>query len=63
MMTAAARFSPRHKAHKSSRIVPPSPMDAVNRIKKELEKSGVESCVIGKRAETQLLRVYFPSVI
>ncbi len=37
-------------------------MEIVNRIKSELEKSGMEPYFIVKGVETLLARVYFPSV-
>lgn len=61
-MTAAARFFQNKKGLKRQSNYKKQPMEIVNRIKKELEKSGMGSCFIGKQAEDLLARVYFPSV-
>jgi hypothetical protein len=61
-MTAAARFLSKKREFRSPRKDRKQPMEIVNRIKKELEKSGMEPYFIGKGVEDLLARVYFPSV-
>jgi hypothetical protein len=61
-MTAAASFFPKKKEPASPRKDRKPPMEIVNRIKRELEKSGMEPYFIGKGVEDLLARVYFPSV-
>ncbi len=61
-MTAAARFLSKNREFKTSRNNRKPPMEIVNRIKRELEKSGMEPYFIGKGVEDLLARVYFPSV-
>lgn len=61
-MTAAAQFFHKKKVFKASKKDKRQPMEIVNRIKSELEKSGMEPYFIVKGVETLLARVYFPSV-
>lgn len=61
-MTAASRYLSKKKAFRTSKKDNQPPMEIVNRIKSELEKSGMEPYFIVKGVETLLARVYFPSV-
>lgn len=61
-MTAAASFFRKKKVFKAQTIHKERPMEIVNRIKKELEKSGMSTSFIGTKAEDLLARVYFPTV-
>lgn len=59
---AAASFFRKRKLLRTSIKDKKQPMEIVNRIKKELEKSGMEPYFIGKKVEDLLARVYFPSI-
>lgn len=61
-MTAAASFFRKKKVFKAQSVRKERPMEIVNRIKKELEKSGMNTSFIGTKAEDLLARVYFPTV-
>ena len=62
VMTAASSFFHESKHPQVGLTDKRQPMDIVKAIQKELEKSGMESYLIGKKVEDLLARVYFPSV-
>jgi hypothetical protein len=61
-MKVASRFLRKKKHCKTTSNLKRKPMEILQMIKDELEKSGMEPYFIGKNAEELLARVYFPSV-